>query len=71
MQSNPKETKSKKSNALSVQVDYAKKENQIGCGYCSKEKSCKIRDAKINKAKEGCNEYQHWKDFEQVVEKEV
>ena len=37
-------------------IDYSKKENQIGCGYCKKEKSCKIRDPKINKAKQGCKE---------------
>lgn len=44
-------------------IDYSKKENQIGCGYCKKEKSCKIRDQKINKAKQGCKEWQHWQDY--------
>lgn len=33
--------------------------DQIGCGYCSKELTCKIRDPKINKAKLGCKEYEH------------
>ena len=43
-------------------VDYSKKENQIGCGYCAKEKDCKIRDPKTNKAKQGCKEWLHWQD---------
>ena len=33
---------------------------QIGCGYCDKEKTCKIRDPKINKAKQGCKDYKHF-----------
>lgn len=33
---------------------------QIGCGYCDKEKTCKIRDPKINKAKQGCKDYNHF-----------
>lgn len=48
--------------ALLATIDYSKKENQIGCGYCAKEKKCKIRDPKINKAKQGCKEWQHWQD---------
>lgn len=38
------------------------KSNQIGCGYCDKEKSCAIRDTKINKAKKGCKEFKHHED---------
>ena len=49
-------------NTVLAPVDYSKKENQIGCGYCKKEKSCKIRDQKINKAKQGCKEWDHWQD---------
>ena len=32
-------------------VDYSKKENQIGCGYCAKEETCTMRHPKVNKAK--------------------
>lgn len=32
---------------------------QIGCGYCDKEKNCKLRDPKVNKAKLGCKEFNH------------
>jgi len=39
-----------------------KKENQIGCGYCSNEEVCKIRDPKVNKAKKGCEDYIHYED---------
>lgn len=38
------------------------KSNQIGCGYCKKEKECTIRDPKINKAKEGCEQFKHHED---------
>ena len=38
------------------------KKNQIGCGYCAKEKDCKIIDPKINKAKQGCKDWAHWQD---------
>ena len=41
-------------------IDYSKPENQIGCGYCKKEKICKIRDPKINKAKLGCKDFKHY-----------
>jgi hypothetical protein len=41
-------------------MDYSLKENQIGCGYCSKEKVCKIREPKVNKAKQGCSEWKHF-----------
>lgn len=37
-----------------------KKFNQIGCGYCDKEKTCKIRNPKINKAKLGRKEFKHY-----------
>jgi len=37
-----------------------KQSDQIGCGYCNKEKTCKIRDPKINKAKLGCEEFKHY-----------
>lgn len=43
-------------------TDYSKKENQIGCGYCAKEKSCEIRDPKINKARLGCKEWVYFQD---------
>lgn len=33
--------------------------NQIGCGYCINEVGCPKRDPKINKAKQGCKEYEH------------
>lgn len=33
---------------------------QIGCGYCVHEKTCKIRDPKINKAKTGCKNWKHF-----------
>lgn len=38
------------------------KENQIGCGYCSKEQSCTKHDPRVNKAKQGCKEFVHWQD---------
>lgn len=34
--------------------------NQIGCGYCFKEKQCEKRDPKTNKAKLGCKEFKHY-----------
>lgn len=43
-------------------MDYSKKENQIGCGYCAIEKICKIRDPKVNSAKLGCPHWVHWTD---------
>jgi len=33
--------------------------NQIGCGYCTHEKTCKKYDPKRNQAKEGCKEWEH------------
>ena len=33
------------------------KDKLIGCGYCELEKTCNIRDSKINKAKLGCKNY--------------
>ena len=36
------------------------KTEQIGCGYCTLEKVCKTRDPKINKAKLGCKDYEHY-----------
>ena len=35
-------------------------DKQIGCGYCIKEKECKIRSSKINKAKKGCLDWKHY-----------
>ena len=35
-------------------------EDQVGCGYCHKEKDCKIRDPKVNKAKQGCKDWKHY-----------
>ncbi len=43
-------------------IDYSKKENQIGCGYCIHEAYCAIRDPKINKAKLGCKMFTHYSD---------
>ena len=39
-----------------------KKSDQIGCGYCSREKTCNIHDPKVNKAKQGCKDYIHYLD---------
>jgi hypothetical protein len=39
------------------------KERIMGCGYCALEKECKIRDPKVNKAKEGCKQYVHYEDI--------
>jgi hypothetical protein len=36
--------------------------HQVGCGYCKKEKTCKMRDPKINKAKQGCKDWDHWEN---------
>jgi len=36
--------------------------NQVGCGYCKKENTCKIRDPKINKAKLGCKDFDHFEN---------
>lgn len=36
--------------------------NQIGCGYCAQEKKCKDHDPKINKARQGCGRWKHWKE---------
>lgn len=33
--------------------------NQIGCGYCVFELTCKIREPKINKVKLGCEKFKH------------
>jgi hypothetical protein len=41
-------------------IDYSKIENQIGCGWCGFEKTCKDRDPKINKAKLGCKKFIHY-----------
>ena len=35
-------------------------EKQIGCGYCLFETTCKKRDPKINKAKLGCKDFNHF-----------
>lgn len=41
-------------------VDYSKKENQIGCGYCIREDQCLVKDKK--KINEGCKDFKHWKN---------
>jgi hypothetical protein len=33
---------------------------QIGCGYCTLEKTCEIRDSKVNKAKLGYPHFIHY-----------
>lgn len=38
------------------------KESQIGCGYCTYEKTCPDYDPKINKAKDGCPRFLHFLD---------
>jgi len=43
-------------------IDYSKKENQIGCGYCKHESICTKRDPKINKAKLGCKNFNHFSE---------
>jgi len=43
-----------------------KKENQIGCGYCTHEMTCEKRDPKINKAKLGCPDWLHWEDGKDI-----
>ena len=39
-----------------------KKVKKKGCGYCYKEKQCKKRDPKVNKAEKGCKDYKHFED---------
>lgn len=41
--------------------------NQIGCGYCDKEKICTIRDGKINKAKLGCKDFNHFENKKVLI----
>lgn len=41
-------------------MDYSKVENQIGCGYCDKEKLCNMRTSTENKAKNGCEYFVHF-----------
>ena len=38
------------------------KSNQIGCGYCALEKTCKDRNPLINKARAGCKRFNHWEN---------
>ena len=64
-----KKTKLKKSvkPAIAVEpvlatVDYSKKENQIGCGYCYYEEDCSDREPTVNKAKKGCKRYRHYSE---------
>jgi len=54
----------KKSKSELKTIDYSKKENQIGCGYCANEKDCTMRDPKINKAKQGCKDWRHFEDLD-------
>jgi len=42
-------------------IDYSKKEDQIGCGYCAHEKVCKFKSPKTNLAKT-CRYWVHWQD---------
>ena len=41
-------------------MDHSKIENQIGCGYCEHEVTCKDHDPKVNKAKLGCKKWNHY-----------
>lgn len=45
-------------------MDYSKKEDQIGCGYCVNEFRCTKRDPKINKAKLGCGNFKHFTEIQ-------
>lgn len=40
---------------------------QVGCGYCIKEKQCSKRDPKVNKAKQGCKEFKHFENANKTV----
>lgn len=44
-------------------IDFSKKENQIGCGYCIYETTCKDRVPSINKAKLGCKRFNHFSNL--------
>jgi len=46
---------------------YAIKENQVGCGYCANEKTCAIRDSKVNKAKLGCPDWNHFSNVLETI----
>lgn len=35
-------------------------DEQIGCGYCKHEESCKDRNPKVNKARQGCKRFKHY-----------
>lgn len=48
------------SKSIQIYTDYSKVENQIGCGYCTFEKTCIEKEPLINKAKLGCVNYKHW-----------
>lgn len=39
--------------------DQPQLQKQIGCSYCKHESKCKIIEPMFNKAKEGCQEYEH------------
>lgn len=41
--------------------DYSEKDNQIGCGYCKYEPSCKTRIRTENRAK-NCVDFTHYSD---------
>lgn len=45
-------------------MEMKNKKEQIGCGYCKEELTCKERDPKINKAKLGCKKFKHHEDKE-------
>lgn len=49
--------------AVLATVDYSKKENQIGCGYCYYEEECKDREPTVNKAKKGCQRFRHYSEY--------
>ncbi|MFH6944657.1 hypothetical protein [Flavobacterium sp. FlaQc-50] len=57
--------RTKKSQSTKEVRNDSKIENQIGCGYCDKEKKCPKRDPTINKAKQGCEDWKHWQDSNQ------
>jgi len=46
---------------INIGKDYSKEQDQIGCGYCIHEEICPIRDPNVNKAKQGCKDFKHYK----------
>lgn len=45
--------------AILEPFDASKRSSQIGCGYCAHEKTCEIREPRVNKALLGCQQFKH------------